>query len=172
MFALLMAAARLVIRFYSQRKLHPDDFVLLFACSTFIASQTLLYVNKIANLYWLGALVNDPTGPQNLALILKDPQEFYRRIVKVQRIDSISTALTWTSIFAVKICFLLFFYQLVTRLRRLILAWKITFGITIIFWAFCVSSIFISCPRYGPTSSKSAFPPPSNLILLLIDYRT
>lgn len=159
-FALLMAAARMVIRFHSQRKLHLDDIVLIFACSTFIASQVLLYVIKIEGLYWLGALVYEPMGPQNLSLILEHPEAFYRHVEKIQVMDTCSAALTWTSIYAVKICFLLFFHQLITRLRRLILAWKIIFVITIIFWAFCVSAMFITCPRFGPSSSKSALPSP------------
>lgn len=177
-FALLMAAARLVIRFHSQRKLYLDDLVLIFACSTFVASQALLYVIKIEGLYWLGALVYEPMGPQNLALILEHPEAFYRRIEKVHVMDTCSAALTWTSIFAVKICFLLVFQQLLTRLRRLIPAWRIIFGITIIFWAFCVSAMFITCPRFGPSSSKSALsnspplPPPPLLTLLLSGYST
>lgn len=167
--ALLMAAARIMIRFYSQRKLYLDDFVLVFACSTFIVSQALLYVITIESLYWLGALVYEPMGPQNLALILEHPEAFYRRVDKVRWLDTCSTVLTWISIFAVKICFLLFFHQLVTRLRRLMLAWKIIFGITLLFWAFCVSATFITCPRFGPSSSKSALPSPTpNLCSLSI----
>lgn len=170
--AVLSAAARIMIRFYFQRKLHPDDFILVFACSTFIASQALLYVFKLENIYWLGALARDPMNPQTLALMLGDSEAFYRRVAKVQWIDGSSLALTWTSIYAVKVCFLLFFYELIKRLPRLILTWKIIFGITIFFWAFCISGAFISCPHFGPSSSKSvnfASPP---LIMLLLDYKT
>ena len=157
-----MAAARVVIQLHSQRKLLPDDFVLMFACSTFIASQALLYALKIEDVYWLRSTAM-PMNPQNLASILEDPETFHRRVVKFQRIENYSVALTWTSICAVKISFLLFFYQLITRLRKLILAWKVIFGVTILFWAFCMGALFISCPHFSPTTtSTSALPPPIN----------
>lgn len=161
-FALFLAAARVVIQLHSQRKLLLDDFVLMFACSTFIASQALLYALKIENIYWLRATVM-PMTPQNLALILEDPEPFHRQVVKFQRIENFSVALTWTSICAVKISFLLFFYQLITRLRKLVLAWKVIFGVTIHFWAFCICALFINCPHINPTTtSTSALLPPLN----------
>lgn len=161
-FALFLAAARVVIQLHSQRKLLPNDFLLMFACSTFIASQALLYALKIENIYWLRATVM-PMTPQNLLLILEDPEPFYRQVVKFQRIENISVALTWTSICAVKISFLLFFYQLITRLRKLVLAWKVIFGVTILFWAFCMCALFINCPHINPTTtSTSALLPPLN----------
>ena len=161
--ALLTATARMVIRYHSQRQLHPDDFVLMFACLTFIASQILLYVLKIEEIYWSEAFILDPNSEKNLAVIFEDPEAFYRRMSKIQRMIFASFALNWTSIYAVKICFLLFFHQMITRLRRLLLAWKVIFGITIFFWAFCICGTFIACPYFGPTASKPTLPPhPSN----------
>lgn len=159
-------------RVYFERKLHPDDFILVFACSTFIASQANLYVLNLENIYWLGALVQEPINPQTLVSILGDSEAFYRRVAKVQRIDSSSLALTWTSIYAVKVCFLLFFYGLIKRLPRLILTWKMIFGITIFFWAFCISGAFLCCPHFGPSSSKSVNFASPHLVLPLLDYRT
>lgn len=157
--ALVMAATRMVIRFHSRGKLLPDDFVLMFACSTFIASQSLLYILKIEDIYFVGGLAFESRSPQNLALISEDPLAFYRRVFKIQRIEFSSLTLTFTSIFAVKICFLLFFYEMITRLRRFILAWKVIFGITILFWAMCTCAIIISCPHFSPNISKSAMLP-------------
>ena len=162
--ALLMAAVRMVIRFHIQRKLHPDDFVLIFAVLTFIASQVLVYILKIDHIQWFGAITFDP-GPQTPALIFEDPEAFYRQISKIQRMEYSTGVLTWTSIFAVKISFLLFFHQMITRLRRLIVAWRVILGITIIFWAFCSCAVFISCPYFGRTACKSALPaPPSSAL--------
>ena len=162
-----MAATRMIIRFHSQRKLHPDDFVLMFASLTFIASQVLLYILKIENIYWLGASAYEPLSPQNLAL-LQDPEAFYRRISKFQQMVASSVALTWTSIYSVKICFLLFFYPMIVRLRNMILAWRAIFGITILFCAFCICAVFIVCPHFGQTSGKSALSPSILFCFLLI----
>ena len=106
--ALLMAAARMVVRVHSQRKLHPDDFVLMFACLTFIPSQVLLYILKIDNIQSFGAVTFD-LSPQTPALTNDLPETYYRQISKILRIEYSIGILTWTSIFGVKICFLLFF---------------------------------------------------------------
>lgn len=157
-----------MIRLHSQRKLLHDDFVLMFACLTFIASQSLLYIVKIENIYWLGSLAVEPMNQQILALILENPEAFYHRVLRMQQMISSSLVLTFASIFAVKICFLLFFYEMIRRLRRLILAWKVIFGITILLWAFCTSSPFIGCPHFARSARKSAIPPPTQFCPLLI----
>lgn len=145
-----------MIRFQSSRRLHLDDFVLMFACLTFVASQILLYV-KLKDVFGVESRIHD-LNPVNLAFILNNPEAFYRQVVKVQKIMFACFALNWTSIFAIKFCFLLFFYQMITRLRRLILAWRVIFGITILFWAFCTSEIYISCPHIGISACKLALP--------------
>ena len=141
-------------RFHYLKKLHPDDFVLMFACSTFIASQALLYSTQIKDTYWFVAFAFEPMKPQNLASLLEGPEAFYRRVSKIHRMVESSLALSFASIFAVKICFLLFFHEMITRLQRLILAWKVIFGITILFWALCTCAVLIGCPHFSPTTSK------------------
>lgn len=155
--ALFLATARVVIRIHSQRNLHPDDFVLMFACLTIIASQVLLYILGIDNIYWSGAVTFDP-GPQTPALKTEDIEVYYRRISMIMRMEYSIGILTWTSIFAVKICFLLFFHQIITRIRRLIVAWKVILGITLVSWALCSCAFFISCPHFGQAACKSTLP--------------
>lgn len=160
----------MVIRFHSRGKLLPDDFVLMFACSTFIASQSLLYILKIEDIYFVGGLAFESMSPQNLALILEDPQAFDRRVFKIQRIEFSSLTLTFTSIFAVKICFLLFFYEMITRLRRFILAWKVILEL-LYFSGLCAHVQFLSVVSALAQMlvSQRCFPNP---ILLFIDYST
>lgn len=155
--ALLTAAARMMIRFHFQKKLRSDDFVLLFACLSFTASQVLLYILKMDNIYWLAAVLFE-SSLQTPALILEGPEANYRRISISQRIHYCIGILTWTSIFAVKICFLLFFHQMITSLRILVVAWKVILGITIIFWALCSCTVFISCSNFGQATCKSILP--------------
>lgn len=146
--ALLMAVARIVLRLHVQKKLYPDDVVLIFACLIFIASQALLYGFKIDTLYYYGR------NFEKFASTLKDPEQFIRQFKKALRIESSSLILTFTSIFAVKICFLLLFYQMITRLRRLLLAWKVIFGVTIIFGALCICTVSISTLHYEAAISS------------------
>lgn len=152
--ALLTVAARMGIRYHSQRQLQADDFVLIFATLTLIASQIILYILKMDGSFWIEALILDPSSAQILVTILEDPEAFYRGISKLQRMQYSSFVLTWASIYGVKICFLLFFRPMTTRLRRLGLAWKVTSGITKLFCAICTCTIFISCPHFGPTACK------------------
>lgn len=156
--ALLFATGRMVIRFHSQRKLNPDDFGLIFACSTFIASQVLLHIFKIENIYWTSAVIFDH-NPQTLTSIIEDPEAFLHRRLRIRRLEITCVMLTWTSIFAVKISFLLFFHQMITRVRKLIVAWRVIFGITILFWPFCTFGVFMTCPHFGPDACKSALLP-------------
>lgn len=151
-----MAAARMMIRYHFQKKLHSDDFVLMFACLTFLASQVLLYILKVDNVHRFGAVFFEPS-PQTTASIYEDHKAPYRSLSQVQHMEYSIGILTWTSIFAVKICFLLFFHQMILRTQRLLLAWRVIFGITIIFWVLCSCGFFISCPRFGQAACKSAF---------------
>lgn len=161
--ALLTAAARVMIRFRFQKKLRSDDYVLLFACLCLIASQVLLYILKLDNTYWFAAVTFE-SSLQKTPLLIKsedDPDEaivFYRRISFLQRMQISMGILTWTCIYAVKICFLLFFHQMITpSLRKLIVAWRVIFGITVLFWAFCCCAFFISCSHFGEAICKFNF---------------
>lgn len=140
--SLITATIRMVIRFQSQRRLLFDDFMLMFACLTLSAAQIILYTTT-DNWYWAEAFILDPK-PQTLAAI----EDHGARILTPQQLAFSFLTLTWTSIFAVKICYLLFFHQMIIRLERLVLAWKLVFGFTVICWAFCACEIFISCPHF------------------------
>ena len=153
----------MMIRFHFQRNLRSDDYVLLFACLSLIASQVLLYILKIDNIYWFAAVLFESSLQKTPVLIFEDEDpkaNFYRRISMFQRMQISMGILTWTCIFAVKICFLLFFHQMITPpLRKLIVAWRVMFAITIIFWAFCCCGFFISCSHFGEAICKSQFLP-------------
>lgn len=144
----------------------------MFACAALIGSQVLLYVHKIDVIYYQASRVIDPITQDILfsfssSVVDNDGNDaiakgIHRRAAKLQLILFPSLALSWTCIYAVKISFLLFFYRLITRLRRWILAWKIIFAITIVFWAFCASSVFMGCPKFTTLACTLAylFPPP------------
>lgn len=163
--ALITATTRTVIRVHSQRQLHPDDYILMFACATLIASQVLLYVLRIEVIYYDARKILDPVSGNILFFSSvadgSHAEVLRRRVSNPQPILFSSLALSWTCIYTVKICFLLFFHQLITRLRRWILAWKVIFGITIIFWAYCASAVFIGCPKFAQLACTSVPPIPN-----------
>lgn len=160
----------IVIRICSHKKLHLDDFVLLFVCLPFIASQTIFYILEIRDLYWLIDISYNIKNSQTLAIIIGDPGTFNSWFLIVQQTDTASDTLNWTSIFAVKICFLLFFYSFISQHRKWLLAWRVIFEITILTGAFCISSSFIACSHFGQTACKFSFasPHPTHIIPSLI----
>lgn len=129
-----------------------DDLMLIFACVTLTASIGLLF-SLIPTLYWDEELILNP-GSQALAMA-GPPAPFLARVLFSQRMAYSFVVLTYATIFAVKICFLLFFFQMVDRLKKLMLFWKIVFGITLLFYCLCASVEFISCPHFGLASCKS-----------------
>lgn len=148
----------------------------MLACAALIASQVLLYVHKIDIIYYDAAKNLDPVTrniPSSSSSYSSDvvgdkvdnaiAEEIHHDAANLQKSLFSSLALSWTCIYAVKICFLLFFHQLIKRLRKWILAWKIIFAITIVFGAFCASAVFIGCPNFTKLACKSTIyshPPP------------
>ena len=173
-----MAAARMMIWFHIQKNLHSDDYVLLFACLSLTASQVLFYILKLDSIYWLTAVLFEfslqKTSSPALVVISEEDdhdEAVYCRILKSQRIHYSIGILTWTHIFTIKICFLLYFHQIITSLRRLIVAWRIILAIIIIFWALCSCTVFISCSHFGQATCKFILPSFTQFMLLIIDQK-
>lgn len=157
---------RTTIRIRTQRRLLPDDLVLLFACVTLIAATGILYVG-VPTLYLVDELLHSHARPTNLNAVL--PPGLSDRLRWSLSLVYAHTALQMTTIYLIKFCFLLFFLQLVRRLNRLFLAWKIAFGITALFYCFSMCSVFLlSCPCFHTNFGKSPCvqsnlkPPPTN----------
>lgn len=149
--AILTATIRTVYRVQSNGKLMLEDFMLIVACVTLTASNGLLF-SMISTIYWDEDL---EFNPESLALATAgSPTAFLARTLRYQHIVFSFLVLTWTTIFAVKICFLLFFLQMVDRLKKLRFFCKIVFGITLLFYCFCASGTFTSCPHLS-CKSKS-----------------
>ena len=134
-----------MIRVRLYRRLHPDDFMLLFACVTLIAANVVVYL-MLSDLYWSEELLLNP-GPTILAMA-RTPEEISGRIQSTRKTMLSFMALSWTAIYAIKLCFLLFFHQMIDWLKRLGLIWKITLGITVLSYCICLSSLFMTCTHY------------------------
>lgn len=148
----------------------------MLACAALIASQALLYVHRIDMIYYDAGKNLDPlyrnitsSSSSSSPDVVGDnvnnasAEEIHHHAANLQKILFSSLALSWTCIYAVKICFLLFFHQLIKRLRKWILAWKIIFAITIVFGAFCASAVFIGCPKFAKLACTSTIYSPTQL---------
>lgn len=157
--AILTATIRTVYRVQTHGRLMLDDLMLIFACVTLTAANGILF-SVIPTLYWDEDLI---LNPNSLAIeTAGSATAFVAQAVRLQRMVFSFVTLTWTSIFAVKICFLLFFLQIIDRLKKLMFIWKIVFCITVLVWCFCAGGVFISCPHFSAAACKSMRFPKTN----------
>ena len=148
--AMLATIGRLAIRYHYQRRLFADDYVLLFGCSSLIAAFTLTNV-MFEDIYFDMSLI---LGPGELVLQESASADFVDRILIYQQLSFSTEVMCWVTIFAVKMSFLLFFRQLLDRVKSLSTYWMLTVGIVVVSGIFCICSIFISCPHFGVSSSE------------------
>lgn len=123
-----------------------DDFLLLFACVTLTAATGLVYV-MIPLMYWELEMTVHPQV--NAIKMFTSQTQLFAQILRYRRLAYSWIVVSWTTVFSVKICFLLFFYQLIDRVEKLLIIWKIVFAITIFVFVFCVSGSFIACPYFA-----------------------
>lgn len=152
--AILTATVRTVYRVQIHGRLMLDDLVLIFACATLTAANGILFF-MIPTIYWDEELI---LNTNSLAIATAGSAgsitAFSARLVRVQKILESFATLIWTTIFAVKICFLLFFLQMIHRLKNLMFIWKIVLGITIPSYCVCVAGIFLACFHYDLAVGK------------------
>ena len=153
--AMLAVIGRIIMRFSYKRSLFADDYVLLFGCASLIGAFTLTNV-MFEDVYFDMSLI---LGPPLLALQESQAPDFESHILKYQQLSFSTEVLCWVTIFAVKMSFLLFFRQMIDRLRAIMTYWTVTLGIVIVSGIFCVCSIFIACPHFGVSSGEYSWIP-------------
>lgn len=144
--SVITATVRTTYQIKTQGRLLPDDFLLVFACVTLTAATGLLYA-VIPIIYWDEEIILNPK--RNVIEMVGSETGLFAKLLRYKQLVYSHLALTYATIFSVKICFLLFFHQLVDRLKKLMLIWKIVFAIIISVFCFCICAGFIACPHFG-----------------------
>lgn len=152
---MVAATVRTLIRLYSHRRLFFDDYMLIFACINLIAAHVLLHLMR-SSMYLFEGMIFDAESDPFAAL---SDMKVMNRILEYRKMVFAFLVLTWTTIFAVKICFLFFFHQMLKRLQRMMFTWRVIFGLTLLFYGICASGPFIYCPHFGRNGCESAFHP-------------
>ena len=163
--AITTATVRTVVQLRQYRRLRADDYALLFACITFIASTTLLFI-MIPSIYWSEVFILDTFSQESIQKITTPGAP--ERILHYQQMQDAYLVLTWASVFSVKFAFLFFFRQMVDRLKSMVIYWRIVFVITMVSCGVCIPSSFIVCPSLGVSARKIICAPGSSLALVLI----
>lgn len=147
-YPILSVILRLGVRIHARRDLYLDDYILLAGVMCLCAATGLLY--KYCDYYFLsGALERDPL----LFFDLSPDQLKHLFLISTTYIHAF-LAFIWSTIFAVKFSFLIFFHKLIERVANIHTYYWIVVSITFISWPFLVVEPFILCHYFGPNARK------------------
>ena len=143
-FAIVAAIIRTGIRVKMRRRLYLDDGLLGLACLALTAATTVLYkelrilylAEDIVQDYLLGEMAGLPADVNVAATV-----------PRYQRTDYLHGTLSWIVLFSVKFSFLSFFHQLLDRLPRFLLYWKVVVVANVIAFLYCICYAFLECPH-------------------------
>lgn len=142
---MIAATTRIGLQIQVRRRLQLDDYFLIFACICLLASTIFAYF-RVEALYFSEKI---SSNPEFLLYAIVSHADIVGQINDYTRFYLAITPLLWASIFAVKFAYLIFFRQLVDRVKPLVTYWKIILGITIVSCPICISSTFLSCVKWG-----------------------
>ena len=126
--------------------------MLLFACVALVAANVILY-SMLSDVYWDEELLLNPQWALHGSTL--KTENILDKVLLTRKTILSYQALSWTCIYAVKVSFLLFFRQLIERVKRPVIIWKISLGFTVVTYCFTVSSYFMSCTHYDYRVGKS-----------------
>lgn len=127
------------------RRLRLDDYLLIFACVCLTAGTGLSYA-YVGDLYYIQELSLNPTL---FFYLLTQNNDLVARVDGSLRLTQIYPALVYTTIFAVKFGYLVFFRRIIDRIRPLVIYWRIVIGITTISFPLCMVTVFVGCTKRG-----------------------
>ena len=133
--AILFAIVRFLIRLFALKKLLPDDFAVA-AALVVLLSLAIMYEYATPIMFELDRITKglDPSTP-----------EFLPRAAVFLKLQFAIIVLFWTSIWVVKVSFLLFYRTLFTGLREHMVGWWLATGFTTIAYLLCWAFQLGSC---------------------------
>ena len=141
--ALVFVLVRTVIRFRYQKQFLLDDAFLYFGVICLCAAVGLLMQFSEA-MYMSEAL--------NMASVSYELDDL-QLLSQFDKYSDVYLALTYTTLFSVKLSFLFFFRILVRRVRKMAIYWWTVLAITIVAWPVSiVAAVAPSCPVFGVAS--------------------
>lgn len=154
----MAAAARTSTRFYRFRKITIDDIFLVLAVLFFAASTVVIHISKPL-IYHLSYL--------NLGLLIPIGN-FNPIALRYSILDNLATIFVWSSLFSVKISFLLFFKQLIERVRHIQIWWWIVFSLVCAAAPVNMFMGFFICPNFTLELSEAC--PTASIVSNTITY--
>ena len=139
--AIISTIARVGFRIHVHRSLslYSEDYITLIGAMCLCAATGILY-KKCDYLFLIDVLGNDPSlvsniSPDQISDLLKTPYAVYYAFY----------ALIWTTTFAVKLSFLVFFKRLINGVTKIHKYYWIVGMITLLSWLYNVTEPFVVC---------------------------
>ena len=127
-----------------RRRLQLDDYFLVLGCMCLTAGTVVGYVS-LKLLYFSEDLIYNPSY---LLSVLFDPNSDISSRT-VQKLLYAYPPLLWTTIFAVKFAYLAFLRQLIDRVERLVIYWRVVVGMTVFSFPICIILSAMICVKLG-----------------------
>jgi hypothetical protein len=126
---------RTIVRFKILHRLSADDVLIIFAW--------MMTLTNVALFQW----INDGMYLDNAmaALVLMPTPEIIAKANQWLKVDAATLVLFYSSLWAVKLSFLLFFRRLYHQIRWLQIYWWIVLAINVATWIVCVGTIPWAC---------------------------
>lgn len=142
--------ARLIYRFHARRSLYLDDYVVLFGALCLCAAIGIIF--HIPELVFLGdVLQSDPS------LIVKATPDQIKLLGTPFALQHAFFGLTFTTVFAVKFSFLIFFKKLITRVTKIHTYYWFVGGFTLVSWLFLVLEPLVLCAEPSKSVGRLEF---------------
>lgn len=139
--AVFTIIVRFAIRIFTRSKLYLDDYILLLGLACLVAATYLIY-SFSRMIFLCNAIKLDPSISPTFS-------EMTQLSGSLKIIYSF-LATIWTTTFAVKLSFLVFFKKLIERLSKQInIYYWIIVVFTVVSWMFVIAEPFILCPYFG-----------------------
>jgi hypothetical protein len=137
--SIIVAIGRITIRVHRFRRFYTDDYFLLLALAALIGSNALFFA-AVPELYLFASAF------LGQVLLYKS---LFQAAADTSVLACAAEILSWITIFAVKVSFLFYFRNLIERVHRLTVWWRIVLSICIPVAIISICSTFIVCPYVG-----------------------
>lgn len=147
--AVFTVIVRLAIRIFTRSKLCLDDYLLLFGLACLGAATYLIY--SFSRMIFLSDAIRlDPSFSPTFSEVTQ--------LSGSRKIIYSFLATIWTTTFAVKLSFLVFFKKLIERVSKQInIYYWVIVVFTVVSWMFIVGEPFILCPYFGIKTREPLF---------------
>lgn len=140
--AIVVASIRTAIHLHIKRPLSLDDGLLILASLALTVSTIIIY-KGLDIMFLAEEIVPMSISEEKATLAGLDAMA---DILWLQRVEYIYISMVWLAIFAVKFAFLSFFHHLVSRVRHLVIYWRVVTVVNVLAFVVCILTEFIECP--------------------------